>query len=187
MDTSKILFICGGAFAGLDRVILDRSDKSGIGFGAEVKSEADRGTIGETLRSVEPEDLVRYGLIPEFVGRLPVVATLSELDNDALIRILTEPKNSLTKQYTKLFEMEGVEVDFREDALRAVAEKATERKTGARELRSILEAVLLDTMYELPSSESVSKVVIDESAIKGDSEPMLIYENVDKAKAAPEE
>ena len=187
VDTSKILFICGGAFAGLDRVILDRSDKSGIGFGAEVKSEADRGTIGETLRSVEPEDLVRYGLIPEFVGRLPVVATLSELDNDALIRILTEPKNSLTKQYTKLFEMEGVEVDFREDALRAVAEKATERKTGARGLRSILEAVLLDTMYELPSSESVSKVVIDESAIKGDSEPMLIYENVDKAKAAPEE
>ena len=187
VDTSKILFICGGAFAGLDRVILDRSDKSGIGFGAEVKSEADRGTIGETLRSVEPEDLVRYGLIPEFVGRLPVVATLSELDNDALIRILTEPKNSLTKQYTKLFEMEGVEVDFREDALRAVAEKATERKTGARGLRSILEAVLLDTMYELPSSESVSKVVIDESAINGDSEPMLIYENVDKAKAAPEE
>ena len=116
VDTSKILFICGGAFAGLDRVILDRSDKSGIGFGAEVKSEADRGSIGDTLRSVEPEDLVRYGLIPEFVGRLPVVATLSELDNDALIRILTEPKNSLTKQYTKLFEMEGVEVDFREDA-----------------------------------------------------------------------
>ena len=143
-------------------------------------SEADRGTIGETLLC-GAEDLVRYGLIPEFVGRLPVVATLSELDNDALIRILTEPKNSLTKQYTKLFEMEGVEVDF-QDALRAVAEKATERKTGARGLRSILEAVLLDTMYELPSSESVSKVVIDESAIKGDSEPMLIYENVDKAK-----
>ena len=187
VDTSKILFICGGAFAGLDRVILDRSDKSGIGFGAEVKSESDRGSIGDTLRSVEPEDLVRYGLIPEFVGRLPVVATLSELDNDALIRILTEPKNSLTKQYTKLFEMEGVEVDFREDALRAIADKATERKTGARGLRSILEAVLLDTMYELPASESVSKVVIDESAIKGDSEPMLIYENVDKAKAAPED
>ena len=187
VDTSKILFICGGAFAGLDRVILDRSDKSGIGFGAEVKSESDRGSIGDTLRSVEPEDLVRYGLIPEFVGRLPVVSTLSELDNDALIRILTEPKNSLTKQYTKLFEMEGVEVDFREDALRAIADKATERKTGARGLRSILEAVLLDTMYELPASESVSKVVIDESAIKGDSEPMLIYEHVDKAKAAPED
>ena len=183
----KYCLSCGGAFAGLDRVILDRSDKSGIGFGAEVKSEADRGSIGDTFCSVEPEDLVRYGLIPEFVGRLPVVATLSELDNDALIRILTEPKNSLTKQYTKLFEMEGVEVDFREDALRAIAAKATERKTGARGLRSILEAVLLDTMYELPGSESVSKVVIDESAIKGDSEPMLIYENVDKAKAAPEE
>ena len=187
VDTSKILFICGGAFAGLDRVIMDRSDKSGIGFGAEVKGESDRATIGETLRSVEPEDLVRYGLIPEFVGRLPVVATLSELDNDALVRILTEPKNSLTRQYSKLFEMEGVEVDFRDDALRAVAAKATERKTGARGLRSILESVLLDTMYALPSSESVSKVVIDDSVIKGDSEPMLIYENLEQAKAAPEE
>jgi ATP-dependent Clp protease ATP-binding subunit ClpX len=166
---------------------MDRSDKSGIGFGAEVKGDSDRATIGETLRSVEPEDLVRYGLIPEFVGRLPVVATLSELDNDALVRILTEPKNSLTRQYSKLFEMEGVEVDFRDDALRAVAAKATERKTGARGLRSILESVLLDTMYALPSSESVSKVVIDDSVIKGDSEPMLIYENLEQAKAAPEE
>ena len=187
VDTSKILFICGGAFAGLDRVISDRSDKSGIGFGAQVKGDSDRTSIGETLRSVEPEDLVRYGLIPEFVGRLPVVATLGELDNDALIRILTEPKNSLTKQYTKLFEMEGVDVDFREDALRAIANKATERKTGARGLRSILESVLLDTMYELPASESVSKVVIDESVIKGESEPMLIYENLDQAKVAPED
>ena len=187
VDTSKILFICGGAFAGLERVISDRSDKSGIGFGAQVKGDSDRSSVGETLRSVEPEDLVRYGLIPEFVGRLPVVATLGELDNDALIRILTEPKNSLTKQYTKLFEMEGVDVDFREDALRAIANKATERKTGARGLRSILESVLLDTMYELPSSESVSKVVIDESVIKGDSEPMLIYENLEKAKVAPED
>ena len=187
VDTSKILFICGGAFAGLDRVISDRSDKSGIGFGAQVKGDSDRTSIGETLRSVEPEDLVRYGLIPEFVGRLPVVATLGELDNDALIRILTEPKNSLTKQYTKLFEMEGVDVDFREDALRAIANKATERKTGARGLRSILESVLLDTMYELPASESVSKVVIDESVIKGESEPLLIYENLDQAKVAPED
>ena len=187
VDTSKILFICGGAFAGLDRVISDRSDKSGIGFGAQVKGDSDRTSIGETLRSVEPEDLVRYGLIPEFVGRLPVVATLGELDNDALIRILTEPKNSLTKQYTKLFEMEGVDVDFRDDALHAIANKATERKTGARGLRSILEAVLLDTMYELPASESVSKVVIDESVIKGESEPMLIYENLDQAKVAPED
>ena len=135
--------------------------------------------------ALEPEDLVRYGLIPEFVGRLPVVATLGELDNDALVRILTEPKNSLTRQYAKLFEMEGVEVDFREDALKAVAAKATERKTGARGLRSILESVLLDTMYDLPGSESVSKVVIDESVITGESSPMLIYENIDQA--APKE
>jgi ATP-dependent Clp protease ATP-binding subunit ClpX len=185
VDTSKILFICGGAFAGLDKVISDRSDKSGIGFGAQVKGEADRDTIGETLQNLEPEDLVRYGLIPEFVGRLPVLATLGELDNEALVRILTEPKNSLTRQYSKLFEMEGVEVDFREDALKAVAAKATERKTGARGLRSILESVLLDTMYDLPGSESVSKVVIDESVISGESAPMLIYENIDQAKAAP--
>ena len=187
VDTSNILFICGGAFAGLDKVITDRSDKSGIGFGAQVKGEEDRKSIGETLRRVEPEDLIRYGLIPEFVGRLPVVATLEELDTDALVQILTEPKNALTKQYTKLFEMEGVEVDFREDALRAVAQKAMERKTGARGLRSILESVLLDTMYDLPSSDSVTKVVIDESVIKGESEPMLMYENVEKAQAAPKE
>jgi ATP-dependent Clp protease ATP-binding subunit ClpX len=187
VDTSNILFICGGAFAGLDKVILDRSSKSGIGFGAEVKGEKDQGSIGETLRGIEPEDLVKYGLIPEFVGRLPIVATLNELDNDALVRILTEPKNSLTKQYGKLFEMEGVEVDFREDALQAIAGKATERKTGARGLRSILEAVLLDTMYDLPSSDEVSKVVIDENVINGDSDPMLIYENVDKAKIAQDE
>jgi ATP-dependent Clp protease ATP-binding subunit ClpX len=184
VDTSSILFICGGAFAGLDKVIRDRSEKSGIGFGADVKGEEDRKSIGETLRNVEPEDLIRYGLIPEFVGRLPVVATLEELDIDALMQILTEPKNSLTKQYTKLFDMENVEVDFREDALRAVARKAMERKTGARGLRSILESVLLDTMYELPSLDSVSKVVIDESVILGESEPMLIYENVDKAQAS---
>ena len=187
MDTSNILFICGGAFAGLDKVIIDRSDKSGIGFGAEVKGEEDRKNIGETLRQVEPEDLIKYGLIPEFVGRLPVVATLEELDTEALMCILTEPKNSLTKQYGKLFEMEGVEVDFRDDALRAVADKAMERKTGARGLRSILEAVLLDTMYRIPSESSVSKVVIDASVIRGESDPMLIYENVDQQKAAPED
>ena len=187
VDTSNILFICGGAFAGLEKVIIDRSDKSGIGFGAEVKGESDRDNIGETLRQVEPEDLIRYGLIPEFVGRLPVVATLEELDTESLVRILTEPKNSLTKQYSKLFEMEGVDVDFREDALQAIAQKAMERKTGARGLRSILEAVLLETMFDLPSSESVSKVVIDESVIKGDSQPMLIYENVDKVQAAPKD
>ncbi|MEM7217472.1 MAG: ATP-dependent Clp protease ATP-binding subunit ClpX [Pseudomonadota bacterium] len=187
VDTANILFICGGAFAGLDKVIVDRSDKSGIGFGAEVKGEDERQNIGEILRQVEPEDLIKYGLIPEFVGRLPVVATLEELDADALIRILTEPKNSLTKQYSKLFEMEGVDVDFRDDALRAVAKKAMERKTGARGLRSILEAVLLKTMYDLPSTDGVSKVVIDESVITGESEPMLIYENVDQPKVAPED
>jgi ATP-dependent Clp protease ATP-binding subunit ClpX len=185
VDTSNILFICGGAFAGLEKVIRDRSEKSGIGFGADVKGEEDRKSIGETLRSVEPEDLIRYGLIPEFVGRLPVFATLEELDVAALMQILTEPRNSLTKQYSKLFEMEGVEVDFREDALRAVARKAMERKTGARGLRSILEGVLLETMYTLPSQNSVAKVVIDESVIRGDSEPMLIYENVEKAQALP--
>jgi len=187
VDTSNILFICGGAFAGLDKVIMDRSEKSGIGFGAIVKGESDKKSIGETLRKVEPEDLIKYGLIPEFVGRLPVVATLEELDVEALVTILTEPKNSLTKQYTKLFEMESVEVDFREDALLAVADKAMERKTGARGLRSILEAVLLETMYHLPSSENVSKVVIDASVINGDSEPMLMYETPEPAKAVPEE
>jgi ATP-dependent Clp protease ATP-binding subunit ClpX len=187
VDTSNILFICGGAFAGLEKIILDRSERSGIGFSAQVKSEEDRKSIGETLRQVEPEDLIKYGLIPEFVGRLPVVATLDELDIDALVRILTEPKNSLTKQYAKLFEMEHVEVDFRDDALRAVAEKAMERKTGARGLRSILEAVLLETMYQLPSCGGVSKVVIDASVIRGESEPMLIYENIEQPKAMPED
>ena len=187
VDTSNILFMCGGAFAGLDKVIIDRSDKSGIGFGAEVKGEKDKDSIGETLRQVEPEDLIKYGLIPEFVGRLPVVATLEELDVDALMRILTEPKNSLTKQYWKLFEMEGVEVDFRDDALRAVAVKAMERKTGARGLRSILEEVLLDTMYRIPSEETVRKVVIDESVIRGESDPLIMYENRDQPKAMPDD
>ena len=184
VDTSNILFICGGAFSGLDKVILKRTNKSDIGFGADTPTKEDAASLGETLRKVEPEDLMKYGLIPEFVGRLPVVATLRELDTEALMRILLEPKNSLTRQYTKLFEMEGVEVDFREDALRAVAEKAMERKTGARGLRSILEAVLLDTMYELPSTESVAKVVVDESVITGESQPMLMYENVEEASAS---
>ena len=187
VDTGNILFICGGAFSGLEKVIVDRSAKSGIGFGAEVRGEQEGKNIGDTLRLVEPEDLIKYGLIPEFVGRLPVVATLEELDSEALVQILTDPKNSLTKQYAKLFDMEGVEVDFREDALSAVAEKAMERKTGARGLRSILESVLLDTMYRLPSTESVKKVVIDDSVIRGETEPMLLYENVDRAKAAQEE
>ena len=187
VDTANILFICGGAFSGLDKVILDRSDQSGIGFSAEVSGEEELKNIGQTLRKVEPEDLIRYGLIPEFVGRLPIVATLEELDSDALIKILTQPKNSLTKQYEKLFDMERVEVDFRQDALVAIAKKAMERKTGARGLRSILEEVLLETMYDLPSSESVSKVVVDASVINGESEPMLMYENPDQAKAVSEE
>ncbi|MCS5569803.1 MAG: ATP-dependent Clp protease ATP-binding subunit ClpX [Pseudomonadales bacterium] len=187
VDTANILFICGGAFSGLDKVILDRSDQSGIGFSAEVSGEEELKNIGQTLRKVEPEDLIRYGLIPEFVGRLPIVATLEELDSDALVKILTQPKNSLTKQYEKLFDMERVEVDFRQDALVAIAKKAMERKTGARGLRSILEEVLLQTMYDLPSSESVSKVVVDASVINGESEPMLMYENPDQAKAVSEE
>lgn len=181
VDTSKILFICGGAFAGLDKVIRNRSEKGGIGFGAEVKSKDETSNIGELLFDLEPEDLVAYGLIPEFVGRLPVIATLEELDAEALVRILTEPKNSLTKQYSKLFEMEGVEVDFREDGLRAVAERAMERKTGARGLRSILEGVLLESMYNIPSRDDVSKVVIDESVIRGDSEPLLVYQTKEPA------
>ena len=186
VDTTNILFICGGAFAGLDKVITNRSAKSGIGFGARVNTEANKMNLGDTLRSVEPEDLVRYGLIPEFVGRLPVIATLDELDTDALVRILKEPKNAYTKQYSKLFEMEGVDIDFREDALGAIAKKAMERKTGARGLRSILEAVLLEIMYEIPSVTGVSKVVIDENVINGVSAPMLIYENQEQKKVLPE-
>jgi ATP-dependent Clp protease ATP-binding subunit ClpX len=189
VDTSNILFICGGAFAGLDRIILDRSHKSGIGFSAEVRSKETEDKVGEALRSVEPEDLVKYGLIPEFVGRLPMIATLEELDLDALVRILNEPKNSLTKQYTKLFEMENVEIQFRDDALRAIAKKAKERKTGARGLRSIMESVLLDSMYKIPSLEKVSKVVIDAAVIDGESEPLLMFENAEAStsKAAAED
>ncbi|NRA41206.1 MAG: ATP-dependent Clp protease ATP-binding subunit ClpX [Pseudomonadales bacterium] len=186
VDTSNILFICGGAFAGLDKVIRDRSEKGGIGFGAEIKSKEEDKAFGDVLVDLETEDLVRYGLIPEFVGRLPVVATLEELDQDALINILTEPKNALTKQYARLFDMEGVELDFREDALRAIAAKAMDRKTGARGLRSILENVLLDTMYDIPSAENVAKVVIDESMVNGDSEPLLVYQQDDKKAAADE-
>ncbi|MDC0361832.1 ATP-dependent Clp protease ATP-binding subunit ClpX [Halioglobus sp.] len=181
VDTSNILFICGGAFAGLEKVIRDRSEKGGIGFNAEVKSKDEKRNLGELLSRLEPEDLVHYGLIPEFVGRLPVIATLEELDVEALVKILTEPKNSLTKQYSKLFEMEGVEVDFREDGLRAIAEKGMERKTGARGLRSILESVLLESMYNIPSLDDVGKVVIDESVIRGDSEPLLVFQNSEPA------
>ncbi len=175
VDTSKILFIVGGAFAGLDKVIQRRSEKGGIGFAAEIRTKDESRSVGELLREVEPEDLVAYGLIPEFVGRLPVVATLEELDEDALVQILTQPKNALVKQYQKLFEMEGAELEIREDALRAIARKAMARKTGARGLRTILEHVLLDIMYDLPSMENVSKVVIDESVIEGESEPYILY------------
>ncbi len=186
VDTSNILFICGGAFAGLEKLIRDRSERSSIGFSAVVKSK-DESRLSEVLHDVEAEDLVKFGLIPEFVGRLPMVATLSELDEEALIQILTEPKNSLVKQYQALFEMEGVDVDFREEALKAVANKALERRTGARGLRSILEATLLDIMYQLPSLENVAKVVIDEGVILGSSEPILIYENQESARAASDD
>ena len=172
----------------MDKIIRDRSDKSGIGFTAEVRSQDNSQNIGMTLRGVEPEDLVKYGLIPEFVGRLPMIATLDELDLDALVRIICEPKNSLTKQYAKLFEMENVEIQFRDDALKAISRKAQERKTGARGLRSIMESVLLDTMYKIPSLDRVSKVVIDAAVIDGMSEPLLMYENLEQqGKSAVDE
>jgi len=176
VDTRNILFICGGAFAGIEKVIQQRTtDSGGIGFSANVKSQTNKIAAGKMLAEVEPEDLIKFGLIPEFVGRLPVVATLEELDEAALMKILTEPKNAIAKQFKKLFDMEGVELEFRPDALAAVARKALKRKTGARGLRTILESVLLDTMYELPSRENVTKVVVDESVINNQSEPYLIY------------
>ncbi len=184
VDTSNILFICGGAFSGLDKVIRDRTEKGGIGFSAEVRSKDDSISVGEVLHEVEPEDLIRYGLIPEFVGRLPVVATLEELDEEALVRILTEPKNAITKQYQKLFDMEGSEIEFRDNALSAVAKKAMQRKTGARGLRTILEQILLDTMYDLPSMDNVIKVVLDEAVINGDANPYIIYEGSELDQAA---
>ncbi|MDH5514164.1 MAG: ATP-dependent Clp protease ATP-binding subunit ClpX [Gammaproteobacteria bacterium] len=184
VNTSNILFIVGGAFAGLDKIIRGRSETTGIGFSAEVKSKDEEQNLGEILYEVEPEDLIKYGLIPEFVGRLPVVATLEELDEDALVRILTEPKNALTKQYEKLFDMEGCEIEFREDALKAVAQKAMERKTGARGLRTILEQVLLDTMYDLPSLDNVRKVVIDENVIVGGSKPYMIFDTPEPIAAS---
>src|SRR6056297_818231 len=178
VDTRNILFIVGGAFAGLEKIIANRSVKSGIGFVAEVQGILDQKTAGQLFHDVEPEDLIKFGLIPEFVGRLPVVATLEELDEDALVRILVEPKNALTKQYHRLFEMEGAELEYREDALRALARKAMARKTGARGLRTILETVLLDTMYDLPSMENVSKVVVDET-VNGENTPYIMYESDD--------
>ena len=185
VDTGNILFICGGAFDGLDKIVRDRSsDRSGIGFKAEVRGQAEKRPPGEVLNDVEPEDLIKYGLIPEFVGRLPVIANVLELDEDQLVRILTEPKNAITKQYVKLFDMEGAEVEFREDGLRAVARKAMARKTGARGLRSILEHALLDTMYDLPSMENVKKVVVDDASITGETKPLILYEGDRKVAAS---
>jgi ATP-dependent Clp protease ATP-binding subunit ClpX len=187
VDTGNILFICGGAFAGLEKIIQNRSTKSGIGFVADVKSVDDVVNVGEVLHDVEPEDLIKYGLIPEFVGRMPVVATLEELDEDALVTILVEPRNALTKQYHRLFDMENVELEFRDDALRAVARKAMARKTGARGLRTILENVLLDTMYDLPSAANARKVVVDEAVVTGETKPYVIYESEEPAPVAVED
>jgi ATP-dependent Clp protease ATP-binding subunit ClpX len=182
VDTGNILFICGGAFAGLEKIILNRTQKSGIGFTSEVRSSETRAHGADLFHDVEPEDLIKYGLIPEFVGRLPVVATLDELDEAALISILTEPKNALTKQYKRLFDMEGAELEFREDALRAVATRAMQRRTGARGLRTILENVLLETMYELPSMRNVAKVVVDETVIEGATKPYIVYKSEDETQ-----
>ena len=181
VDTRNVLFICGGAFAGLEKVIQSRTEKSGIGFGAEIKSKSIEDRIGELIADLEPEDLIKFGLIPEFVGRLPVIATLSELDEDALVTILTEPRNALVKQYKKLFELEGVQLEIRDDALKAIARKATERKTGARGLRSILENALLETMFELPSMENVKKVSVDASVIEDGARPLYVFEDDQKS------
>ena len=187
VDTANILFVCGGAFSGLEKVIRDRSEKGGIGFSAQVNSKDSQKSIVETVLDVEPSDLIGDGFIPEFIGRLPVVATLQELDREALVNILVQPKNALFKQYQALFAMENVDLDIRDDALDAIAEKAIERKTGARGLRSILETTLLDTMYKIPSEQDVIKVVVDASVINGENEPMLVYEKPEQKKVASEE
>jgi ATP-dependent Clp protease ATP-binding subunit ClpX len=184
VDTTNILFVCGGAFDGLEKIIRQRTAKTGIGFGAEVASPDDRKNISILLRETEPEDLIKFGLIPEFVGRLPVVATLEELDDAALIQILVEPKNALIKQYQKMFRMEGVELEVRELALRAIASRALARKTGARGLRSILEQVLLDVMYDLPSQANLSRVIVDEATINNDGKPLLMFAEAAKVAAA---
>ena len=175
VDTTNILFICGGAFDGLEKVIRNRSEKGGMGFGAEVKSKDDKKAIGEVLRTVEPEDLIKFGLIPELIGRLPVIATLEELSVDALVQILVEPKNALVKQYQKLFSMESVELEIRSAAMTAIARRALERKTGARGLRSIMEQALMDTMFDLPTFDGVAKVVVDEHTIDDGAKPLLVY------------
>ncbi len=184
VDTKNVLFIVGGAFSGLEKIIQQRSETTGIGFSAEIRSTAGKADTSKLLGQVQPGDLIKFGLIPEFVGRLPVVATLEELDEAALVKILSEPKNAITKQFKRLFEMEGDELEFRPDALAAVARKALERKTGARGLRTILEQILLDTMFDLPSLEHVSKVVVDEAVINGQAEPYLIYQGNMQARAA---
>lgn len=186
VNTSNILFICGGAFAGLERIVRERSEKSGIGFSAQVHSKDNPKEISELLREVEPEDLIKFGLIPEFVGRLPVVATLEDLNLDALTRILVEPKNALTKQYAKLLKMDDVDLEFTESALLAIAKKAVERKTGARGLRSILETILLNLMFDLPSDQDVEKVIIDEGCVSGESNPILIYGHSEKQRKIAE-
>ncbi|WP_127108776.1 ATP-dependent Clp protease ATP-binding subunit ClpX [Pararhodobacter zhoushanensis] len=182
VDTTNILFICGGAFAGLERIIAQRSKGTGIGFGADVKDESQT-TVGEALVKLEPEDLLKFGLIPEFVGRLPVIATLTDLDEDALVTILTEPKNALVKQYQRLFEIEGADLTFTDDALRSISRRAIARKTGARGLRSIMEDILLDTMFELPGMENVEEVVVNDEAVTAGARPLLIYTDA-KAQAA---
>ena len=182
VDTSNILFICGGAFSGLESIIQHRCEETGIGFGANVASIKLDKNIDQLISQVRPEDLIKFGLIPEFVGRLPITTTLNELDEEALIKILTEPKNALSKQFNKLFEMEGVELDIREEALLEIAKKAIERKTGARGLRSIIENILMETMYKVPSEDALNKVVIDASVVKGESEPLLVYEKASKSK-----
>jgi len=179
VDTKNILFICGGAFIGLDKIVRDRTEKTSIGFGAEVRSKNDKQLFSETLKNLEPEDLIKYGMIPEFVGRLPAIATLDELNEETLVKILIEPKNALTKQYTKLLKMDGIDLEFTEDALKEVAKQAIKRKTGARGLRAVLENILLDIMYEAPSLQEVKKIVINGASIRGESEPLFIY-----AKAA---
>lgn len=183
VDTTNILFICGGAFAGLDRIIAQRGKGSAIGFGADVKDDSQT-TIGESLKRLEPEDLLKFGLIPEFVGRLPVIATLMDLDEDALVTILTQPKNALVKQYQKLFDIEGADLTFTEEALRAIAKRAILRKTGARGLRSIMEDILLDTMFDLPGLENVREVVVNEEAVNSDATPLLIYADAKKGSAS---
>jgi len=183
VDTRDILFICGGAFSGLGKIIRDRKETGGIGFSAEISSKDSEAKFGEILKSIEPEDLIKYGLIPEFVGRLPIIATLEELDEEALVQILVEPRNALVKQYGRLFELEDVDLEIRKDALQAVASKAMKRKTGARGLRSILENALLDTMYELPSLDGIKKVIVEQSVIAEGSRPLYIYEDAEKQNA----